>query len=174
MVYTRSQKEAQVEQIRGIFESANSIFLVDLTGLDCNEINTLRAGLRDKGARMQVVKNRLAKRAAGEGPVAALEQWFSGPTAMVYHDQEPVTTAKSLVDFAKKHPQLGIKAGLIDRNQTVDGEGVVAVSKLPGLDETRSMLLSLINGPAQKLVRLLNTPSTQLATVLDKHSQQGE
>ncbi|MDQ7086622.1 MAG: 50S ribosomal protein L10 [Acidobacteriota bacterium] len=117
MVYTRSQKEAQVEQIREIFESANSIFLVDLTGLDSNEVNKLRAGLREKGARMQVIKNRLAKRAAGEGPVAALEGWFSGPTAMVYHAEEPVSTAKSLVDFAKDHPPAR-NQGRPDRSQS--------------------------------------------------------
>lgn len=171
MVKTRAEKEVQVEQIQGVLEGANTLYLVDLTGLDCNQINILRANLREKGARMQVIKNRLAKRAAVGGPVEVLEKLFRGPTAVVYHAEEPISAAKSLVDFAGDHPALEIKGGLIDRSQVLDPEGVVAVSKLPGLDETRSMLLALINGPAQKLVRLFNTPATQCVTVLQKHSE---
>lgn len=172
MVKTRAEKEVQVEQIQGVFEGANSLFLVDLTGLDCNQINVLRANLREKGARMRVIKNRLAKRAAEGRPAEALEKWFRGPTALVYHAEEPISAAKSLVDFAEDHPALEIKGGLIERSQVLDAEAVVQVSKLPGLDETRSMLLALLNGPAQKLVRLLNTPATQCATVIQKHSEQ--
>ena len=172
MVKTRAEKEVQVEQIQGVFEGANTLYLVDLTGLDCNQINILRANLRETGARMQVIKNRLAKRAADGGPAEVLEKWFRGPTAVVYHADEPISAAKSLVDFAGTHPELEIKAGLIDKTQVLDADGVLAVSKLPGLDETRSMLLALINGPAQKLVRLFDTPATQCATVLRKYSEQ--
>ncbi len=170
---TRSEKEAQVEEIRGVLDEANSLFLVDLTGLSSNEINTLRANLREKGAKMRVVKNRLAKRAAAGTPAEKLTECFLGPTAVVYHASEPISTAKSLVAFAKDHPALEFKAGLIDRAEAVDAAGIKFVSSLPGLDETRSMLLSLINGPATKLVRLLGTPGTQIVTVLDKHSESG-
>ncbi len=173
MSYTRQEKEAQIGDMKEMFEASNSLYLVDMTGLSSNEINTLRADLRAKGATVRVVKNRLAKRAAAGGPVEKLDEWFRGPTAIVYHESEPITTAKALVDFAKDHPSLEIKAGLIDRQDAVDAAGVKVVSSLPGLDETRSMLLSLINGPAQKLVRLLNTPTTQMVTVIEKKGEAG-
>jgi large subunit ribosomal protein L10 len=171
MVMTRAEKDVQVGEIQQIFEEANSFFLVDLAGLSSNEINDLRASLREKGATMRVVKNRLAKRASADTPLSELEPLFVGPTALVYHAEEPISTAKSLVSFAKDHPNLGIKGGLVDRANAIDADGVKAVSELPGLDEIRSMLLSAINGPATKLVRLVNTPGQQLATVLQRRSE---
>lgn len=172
MPMTRAMKEQQVAEIRDLFGDANSLFLVDLTGLDANDINRLRATLRQSGARMRVVKNRLAKRAVEGGAAAGLEEWFRGPTAVVYHPTEPVATAKSLMDFAKDNPALEIKAGLIDRKDAVDADGVKTVSELPSLDEARAMLLSLFTTPMTKLVRLISTPGTQLARVMEERSKQ--
>ncbi|RMG45630.1 MAG: 50S ribosomal protein L10 [Acidobacteria bacterium] len=172
MPRTKQQKQQEIDAIREVFDGANSLYLVSLTGLTSNEINELRASLRQKGARIRVVKNRLAKRAAEGSAVKELERWFVGPTAVVYHPEEPISAAKGLVDFAKTHPALEIKGGLVDRRETLDADGVRAVSQLPGLEETRAMLLSLINGPATRLLRLLSTPATQLARVIGERSRQ--
>lgn len=172
MPMTRTMKSDQVDQIEALFSEQNSYFLVDLTGLGSNEINDLRALLRKEGARMRVVKNRLALRAIREHAAEGLSQWFRGPTAVVYHPDEPVTTAKKLIDFAKDHPALEIKAGLIDRRDTVDGEGVKAVSELPTIDGARAMLLSLFLSPMTQLVRLLATPGTQVARAIEERSKQ--
>lgn len=168
MVRTRSQKDALVEEIRQVFEQANSLFLVSLSGLASNDVNALRAALRKKGAHVRVVKNRLARRAAVDGPVAKLDASFRGPTAVVYHPTDPVGMAKGLVDFAKDHPKLDLRAGLIDRNATVVGAEVKAVAELPSQDQIRATLLALINTPATMLVRLLNTPASQVARVVDE------
>lgn len=172
MVRTRAEKEQLVDEIRQTFDTAETLFLVSLAGVDANSVNTLRATLREKGARMRVVKNRLAKRAATDTDVNSIEDLFRGPVAVVMHDEEPVATAKVLVDFKKTHPKFEIHGGLVGRRERVDADGVKAVSDMPSLDEARSMILSLINAPAGKLVRLINTPATQLATVLQKRSEQ--
>lgn len=166
MVRTRSQKDQLITEIQQVFAEANSFFLVSLTGLKSNEINDLRAVLRQRGAHMRVVKNRLARRAGAEGPLSKLDAWFKGPTAVVFHPEEPVTTAKGLVDFAKDHPGLKIKAGMIDRAEAVAGEGIKAVAELPTLEQARGMLLGLMQAPATRLLRLINTPATQLAYVM--------
>ncbi|RMF73457.1 MAG: 50S ribosomal protein L10 [Acidobacteria bacterium] len=172
MPRTRAEKEKLVEEIRTDLGRAETIFLVSLAGISSNDINDLRARLRKQGARMRVVKNRLARRAAGDGAWAVLEDLFRGPTAIVYHEQEPVETAKTLVAFAKDHPQLEIKGGLVSGRDRVDPAGVKAVAELPSLDEARAMLLQVINGPATSLARLLNTPASQLVTVLTRRSEQ--
>lgn len=172
MVMTRAQKEQLVGEIRELFEGADSIFLVSLSGISSNDVNILRANLRDKGARMRVVKNRLAKRAASEQAEAKLAELLRGPTAVVYHESDPVMTAKALVDFAKDHPALEIKGGLVAKADLVDAKGVEAVSEMPSLDDARAMILQLINSPATTLARLIQTPSTQIATVLKKKSEQ--
>lgn len=171
MVRTRSQKEALIAEIRDVFTEANSLFLVSLSGLASNDVNALRAALRAKGAKMRVVKNRLARRAAGDGPVHKLDDAFRGPTAVVYHPSDPVAMAKGLVAFAKDHPQLDLRAGLIDRDQVVLGADAKAVAEMPSMEQIRATLLALINTPATMLVRLLGTPSTQVARVIDERGK---
>jgi large subunit ribosomal protein L10 len=160
-----------VDQIRLVFDGANSLFLVSLAGLTSNEINDLRANLRKKGARMVVVKNRLARRAAEGSPIALLDADFRGPTAVVHHPGEPASAAKSLFDFAKDHPALKIRAALVDRSTAVRGADVKSVADLPTIDQARAMLLGVMNAPAQTLLRLINTPATQLVYVNKQRSE---
>lgn len=174
MVQTRSQKETQIQEIRDVMEDINSVFLVSLAGLPSNDVNILRANLRKLGASVRVVKNRLAKRAAGDGPIAKLDQFFRGPTALVYHPSDPVAMAKSLVEFAKDHPQLEMRAGLIDRTQVVAGAEAKAVAELPSLDQIRATMLALINTPATMLVRLINTPAGHIARAVSEYNKKRE
>lgn len=172
MTRTRSQKEQLIGELDQILADANSVYLVSLAGLASNDVNRLRANLRKSGARMRVVKNRLARRAAQGKPSGELDAHFRGPTAIVYHPSDPVATAKGLVTFAKDHPLLVLKAGLLEQKQAVGPEGVKAVSELPGLPEIRAMFLGLLQAPAGQLVRLIGTPATQLARVIGEHGKQ--
>lgn len=173
MAKTKSQKQALIAELDQVLDSANSVYLVSLSGLGSNDVNKLRASLRKEGARIRVVKNRLAKRAASGKPTAALDQHFRGPTALVYHPRDPVATAKGLVNFAKDHPLVVIKGGLIDQRDAVDAAGVKTVADLPGLPQIRAMFLGLLQAPAGQLVRLLATPGTQVARVISEKAQQG-
>jgi large subunit ribosomal protein L10 len=172
MAMSRARKESHIEEVRSTFDEANTLYLVDLAGLSVNEVNRLRAAIRETGGGMRVVRNRLTKRALDEEPRASLREYLVGPTALVHHPSEPVTMAKALAAFAKEHPALGIKAGLVEGRQVVDEAGVKSIAKLPGLNETRAMLLALISTPATQLVRLLSTPGTQVARVLDAHREE--
>jgi large subunit ribosomal protein L10 len=93
---------------------------------------------------------------------------------VAYSKNDPVALAKVLVDFAKDHPQLKVKAGVVSGSQMIDAEGVKALSTMPSLPELRSKLLGLLQAPASQLVRLLNTPASQLARVLKAHQEKAE
>ena len=52
-----------------------------------------------------------------------------------------------------------------------DKAGVQALAKLPGLNELRATILSMINQPATKLVRTINEPGSALARVIKAKSE---
>ena len=112
-------------------------------------------------------KNRLARRAAAGTPAEGLAQHIAGPCALAAHATDPVALAKALSGFAKDHPELELLAGLIDAKEQVDASGLERLASLPGLNELRAQLLALVMTPATTVVRLLNTPGTQLARVID-------
>ncbi len=170
----RAEKVAAVESMNQTFSATNHIILTSFRGLNVNQATELRSRVRRAGGRIQVVKNRLAKRAAAGTPVELLVDKFSGPCALATHESDPVSLAKTLAEFNKQNPQLELLAGMIDAKEFLDKNGVKQLASLPGLQELRAMLLSLIQTPATQLVRLLGTPATALARVLDARREQQE
>ena len=163
----RSDKVKLVENLAQDFAASPHVFLTSFSGLSANQANDLRRKVRDAGGRLRVIKNRLAKRAASGTGVEKLAEQLQGPCALAAHESDAVGLAKVLSEFAKGNPELLLLAAVVDAQQVVDEGGVKKLASLPGLPELRAQLLSVIQGPASSLVRLLGTPGGQVARVLD-------
>lgn len=170
----RTEKQEQVESLRQDFEGVQAAFLVDFQGLSVGHDTELRSRLRKAEARYRVVKNRLARRAIEKTPLAGLEARFRGMTAVALCQRDPAALAKLLVEFAKDHPALKIKGGVLEGGQDLDAGGVEALSKLPSLPVLRATLLGVLNGPARQIASVLAEPGRQLARVLDARRKQLE
>jgi large subunit ribosomal protein L10 len=162
----RSEKQQLIDELHKELEQSKHAVLVGFKGLSVPAATEFRRKLRAAGSRYRVVKNSLALRAAKGTALERLESRLEGTTGIAYTGDDPVALAKVLVDFAKDHPALSVKAGVVAGSQLLDAEGVKALSTMPGLPELRARLLGLLQAPATQLVRLLGTPATELARVL--------
>ena len=172
----RADKIEAVKQMNEAFQQTPYLILASFRGLSVNQATDLRRKIRAAGGSYRVIQNRLAQRAAEGTAVARLTERFSGPCAIASHDTDPVALAKALGEFAKDHPQVRLLAGIVDAKELLDSEGLKALGQLPGLPELRAQLLSLLLNPATALVRLLNTPGTQIARAMEarRESQEGD
>jgi large subunit ribosomal protein L10 len=170
----RTEKQQLIDELHGEFKASAHAVLVDYKGLSVPAVTEFRRKVKAAGSRYRVVKNSLALRAAKDTPLEKLAPKFEGATGVAYTGDDPVALAKVLVDFAKEHPALALKGGLVSGSQLLDAEGVKALSTMPGLRELRGRLLGLLQAPATRLVRLLNTPARQLAQVLKAHHDKEE
>jgi len=170
----REQKIVLTEKMNKEFQGTPHVIFSTFSGLTVNQDTELRAKIRGVGGQYSVIKNRLAKRAAVGTPIEPLLGQFQGPCALALHESDPVSLAKTLSEFAKDNPQVELRAALIDAKELLDAAGVKQLAALPGLQELRGQLLSLVQMPATMLVRLLNTPGTQVARVLDAKAGEGE
>jgi large subunit ribosomal protein L10 len=114
--------------------------VTEYRGLTMAQLTELRRSL-GKDTAYTVAKNTLVKRAAADAGVTGLDDMFVGPTAVAFIGGEPVDAAKALRDFAKTHPLLVIKGGLLDGRKIEPAE----VSKLADL-ESRDVLLAKMAG----------------------------
>ena len=167
----RTEKQTLVDDLHKEFDKSPHAILVDFRGLSVPAVTEFRRKVRQAGSRYRVVKNTLALRAVKDTPLEKLGPKFDNTTGVAYTGTDPVVLAKTLVDFAKEHPQLVVKGGLVSGSQMLDAEGVKALSAMPSLVELRSRLLGMLQAPASQLVRLLNTPAGQLARVLKAHQE---
>jgi large subunit ribosomal protein L10 len=170
----RTEKQALIDDMHAEFGKSPHAILVDFRGLSVPAVTEFRRKVRQSGSRYRVVKNTLALRAVKDTPLETLGPKFDNTTGVAYTGKDPVALAKVLVDFAKDHPQLVFKGGLVSGSQVLDAEGVKALSTMPSLPELRSKLLGLLNAPAARLVRVLQAPGSQLVRVLAAKQKQEE
>jgi large subunit ribosomal protein L10 len=167
----RTEKQEQIDNLHEEFGRSSHAIVVDFRGLTVPAVTEFRRRVRQSGSRYRVVKNSLALRALKDTPLEKLAPEFQGATGVAYTGSDPVTLAKVLMDFAKDHPSLVVRAGLVAGDQLLDAEGVKALSSMPSLHELRGRLLGLLSAPASKLVRLLNAPGTKLVRILKAHEE---
>ena len=170
----RTEKQQLIDELHKELEASPHAVLVDFRGLSVPAATEFRKRMRASGSRYRVVKNSLALRASKGTALERLQSKLQGTTGIAYTGDDPVAMAKALVDFAKDHPALSVKGGVVAGSQVLDAEGVKALSTMPGHPELRARLLGLLQAPATQLVRLLGTPGSQLARVMKAHQDKLE
>jgi large subunit ribosomal protein L10 len=170
----RTEKQELIDELHKELQSSPHAVLVDFRGLSVPAATEFRKRMRASGSRYRVVKNSLALRAVKGTALERIESKFEGTTGIAYTADDPVALAKVLVDFAKDHPALSVKAGVVSGSQLLDAEGLKTLSTMPSLPEMRARLLALLQTPATQLVRLLGTPGNQLARVMKAHQEKLE
>ena len=170
----RTEKQQMIDELHKEFAASPHAVLVEFKGLSVPAVTEFRRKVKAAGSRYRVVKNSLALRAAKGTSLEQLGAKLQGTTGIAYTGDDPVALAKVLVDFAKDHPALSVKGGVVAGSQVLDASGVKALSSMPGLKELRARLLGLLQAPSSQLVRLLATPATQLARVMKAHQDQNE
>jgi len=169
----RPEKEFLVEEVNEHLGKSNYVFLTDFTRLSVKETEELRTNLAKESAEFHVVKNSILRRAASEKELPSLDEHLSGQTAIVIGGENAPGVAKVLTKFFKEKEKVEVKVGVLDNN-LLSKDDLKALADLPSKEEMLAKLLGTFLAPAQQLVRLINTPGTQLATVLDKRREQLE
>ncbi|MFZ2501704.1 MAG: 50S ribosomal protein L10 [Nocardioides sp.] len=157
----RPDKAAAIADIAESFSESAGAVLTEYRGLTVKQLQELRRSL-GANADYAVVKNTLAKLAAGQAGVSGFDDLLTGPTAIAFIKGDVVEAAKGLRDFAKANPALVIKGGILDGNVLNAQE----VAKLADL-ESREVLLGKLAGAMlaslSQAVYLLNAPLSQAA-----------
>ena len=81
--------------------------------------------------------------------------------------------AKVLKNFAAEFQKPKIKVGILDKS-VLEPADIMALADLPSKEVLQAKLLGLLLAPASTLVRLINTPASQVAQVLKAYSDKGE
>lgn len=151
------QKQEIINEIADKVKNSNSVVFFEYQGLTVTETNELRRKLKESGSEYKVYKNTLATRALNDLKidVGTLE----GPKAIAF-SSDAVAPIKVLADFAKNHPALELKVGIVDGNVT-DINGLKALATIP----SREGLLTMLAGGMIATVK-------DLAICLDLYSKQ--
>ena len=152
------QKSLVVDEIKGKFENAKSVVLFDPRGLNVSEVTELRRKLRESGSDYKVYKNTLTKRATNSLNIN-LDEYLEGPSAISFSSDE-LAPVRIISEFAKKHENIELKAGIIE-GKVADTKELAKYASIP----SRETLLTMIAAG-------LKSPLRDVAICLDLYAKQ--
>jgi large subunit ribosomal protein L10 len=168
----RSGKQKLVSEIKETIGDAQLVVITQQSGLTVAEVSDLRRKMRAAGAGYKVAKNRLAQIALKGTKYEGLEKLLKGPTAIAY-SSDPIAAAKVAVTFAKGNEKLKIVGGSMGTD-VMGPDAVKALAALPSLNELRAKLVGMLQTPATRVATILQAPAGQLARVFGAYAKKGE
>ena len=154
------QKQTVIDEIKDRAEKASTIVLFDYRGITDSEAKELRIKLRESNSDYKVYKNTLMARAFNDLGIDMNEE-LNGSSAFAFGEDQ-VAPIKTLSDFAKDHPALVLKVGIVD-GEKADQAKLAEYATLP----SREGLLTMLAGGMMGIAR-------DLSICLDLYSQQKE
>jgi len=168
----RPEKTFLIREASNHLQKSTYFFLTDYQGINADETSQLRAALADRGAEFHVVKNSSLNLAVREKELPDISEFLTGHTAIVVGGDDASGVAKVLGDYFKSKDKVSVKAGALG-DRSLSADEVKQLAKLPGLEQLRAQLLSLLNTPATSLVTVLSAPARGMVTVLKAKADKG-
>jgi large subunit ribosomal protein L10 len=169
----REHKEQIVDELTARLKASETLLVADYRGLTMTQIDSLRTRLLESGARFQVVKNTLTRRAAEAAGADALLTLLDGPNAIAFleADGDMLAAAKALADMARESRVLAIRGGVMEGRALTAAE-VESLATLPPADVLRGQVLGAIVAPLTALLGLVSAPLQDLYGLIDARIEQ--
>ena len=165
----KEQKKNYITNITSQFENSEAVLVTHYQGLTMNQLDDLRAQMREHGIKFQITKNRITKLALQKTKCKDLSNLFTGPTAVAFSN-DAIMSERILSKFAKVNEKLKLLGGIMGKD-ILDQVAVQNVANLPTLDEARANIVGILATPASKFVSILLARSEKMSTLSLENSE---
>ncbi|MEE4271664.1 MAG: 50S ribosomal protein L10 [Thermoanaerobaculales bacterium] len=170
---TKEQKREQSEQLKDSLSEISTLFLLENTGLNVNDVNVLRSEIRNSEGTYKVVKNSVVRLAVEGTDLEVISPHMTGPKTLAFTEGDAVALAKVLKTFIKDHPELSIQQAYLD-GQLLDAKAAEKIADLPSREELLTKLVYMLQSPIRRLAVALNSPIQQLAATVGQIAEKNE
>ena len=153
-----------------------SVVVLRLERLSVANANDLRGTLRRSGARVTVLRNRVARRAFDEIGIGAVGGMLKGMSAVAYGGRDGLpAVSRAVTDWTKKNKDAGIEilGGYMD-GQALSAPQVETLAGLPTKPELLAMIASAVTAPMQCIASQVNEMLAGVARAVDAVRDQKE
>ena len=168
---SKAVKAMITDDLRRKYSGISSACVVDMTGMDVIQQEKLRMSLKAKSAKLEVVRNSMARRALSDGPLSTLARAMEGPSALVTMGDSPIEIAKLLMAAAREFTTLRLKHAVFDGDPTL--LTIEQLSKLRGKRELLGEIAMLMASPGRALAGCLQSPQGKIAGCLKAMIEKG-
>ena len=160
----KAEKQKFVKNFNETLKEKEFLVVAHYKGLTVSEISSLRKKIKSANSIFKVSKNTLAKRALKDTNFAVLDKLFVGPTSVAYSD-DPVSTSKALVDFAKENENLKILGGAMSGKE-LNIDEIKKLASLPSMENLRAKIVGLLSASQRSLMSTLQANQSNLIRLI--------
>jgi len=165
LAINKQRKQKLVSQYIEMLQQARGFIVTEYRGMTVNQLDDLRAKLRENNAKFTITKNTLLKVALQELGMTVPEDLLKGPVALAVAFGDLPKTVKLVLEYADDNEIMVVKGGVIGDSVVAESE-LEAISKLPSLEELRAQMAGMITMPMTQFVGLLDEPGRQVVAVI--------
>lgn len=159
---TKQDKVNELGKIKTLFVDGIVAVVADLTGYTVHEFTQFRRALRQSKTSCKVVKNTLVKLATKSTHFESVDKFAKGSSTIIVGYEDPVATAKSVVDYLKNLKKGSIKGGVLDRN-ILTSDDIKGLAELPSKEVLLSGIMAGLNSGAQGIASSLDSVIRDIA-----------
>jgi len=165
----RPEKELLLNEIKQKIDGSTSLLITRYDRLEPNTSWQLRDLLAKSGSLFEVVRKRIFLKAAEQAGIQIDESLLKGHVGVVFINQpDAMEPAKALFKFSDENAKiLEVLCGQIE-GKIVPGAEVEMLSKLPGIDEMRAIMLGLFTSPMSQLLSVMEAVMAEPLSVIEQ------
>ena len=147
-------KQPIVDEIAASIQDAESVVLVNYSGLTVEQDTIMRKELREAGVQYKVFKNTMMRRAFAGTPFEALSPHLEGTNALAISKTDATAPARILAKYAKQYPVLELVAAVVEGGYN-DQKAVQALAEIPSREVLLSRLFGSMQAPIANFARVV-------------------
>ena len=129
-------------------------------GLSVSDITSLRQKIKSANSIFKVSRILLTRRALKDTSFEMLDKLFVGPTSVAYSD-DPVSTSKAMIDFAKENENLKILGGAMSGKE-LNIDEIKKLASLPSMENLRAKIVGLLSASQRSLMSTFQANQSNL------------
>ena len=174
MALSKQKKTEIISEVSNLLDSSKLTVLAKYPGTSVKAMQELRKQSADNGTKVQVIKNRLFKKAleSNDKFKSIDASLVEGQLLYAFNSEDEVAPAQSLANFAKIETQLEFVGALTADGQFLAPDEVKVLANLPSKDSLRAQLVGTIGAPLSGFVGVLSGNLRGVLNVLNARADQ--
>lgn len=167
----RAEKQFLLDEIKEKIEKSNGFIVARYQGFGAGKSREFRDSIAEIGGEFEVVKKRVFIKAANALGIEFDDGTFEGHVGVLFAHEDASGLAKKAVKYGEQNADaISVLAGHMD-GQLMSAEEVIAVAKLPSLNELRAQIVGLLQAPLSQTVGAMNAVLTSVLHCLEEKSK---
>ena len=169
------EKIDRVNALKEKLERCTIALTANYTGISVNEMVDLRHRMRAAGVEFTVVKNTLMDLAAEAAQRPQFKEIVQGPTVVAFGYDDPQDVARAVAEYVRtSRSALSVQGAVLEDGPVLAPAEVNRLATLPSKLQLVSNLMGQLQSPMQRLLTVLNGPVQKLEYLLQARIKQLE